>query len=96
MAAAANTTEDGVPNMDTGWAVGIEQNIFVRIFYGCIATVGITGNFLVCFALIRVPALRSRASQLIVHLSVIDMIDHEHSYSEVCSLIRIEEHQNEH
>ncbi|PIK50125.1 putative gastrin/cholecystokinin type B receptor-like [Apostichopus japonicus] len=60
--------------MDTGWAVGIEHNSFVRIIYGLIAAVGITGNFLVCFALVRIPALRNRTSQFIIHLSVTDML----------------------
>ncbi|XP_071849399.1 allatostatin-A receptor-like isoform X2 [Apostichopus japonicus] len=69
---STNITER--PRMETGWAVGIEHNIFVRVIYGFIAAVGITGNFLVCFALIRLPALRNRTSQFIIHLSVTDML----------------------
>ncbi|KAJ8043528.1 Neuropeptide SIFamide receptor [Holothuria leucospilota] len=61
-------------SVETGWAVGIEHNLFVRVVYALIASLGITGNFLVCFVLIRIPALRNRASQLIVHLAITDLL----------------------
>ena len=58
-----------------GWAVSdIENSTIVRVIYGIITLVGLVGNFLVCFTLIRIPALRSRTSHFIIHLAVSDML----------------------
>lgn len=66
-----NTTEASNP----GWSVSsIENSVAIRLIYAIITTVGLTGNFLVCFTLIRIPALRSRTSHFIIHLAVSDMI----------------------
>ncbi len=62
-------------NTNPGWAVSeIENSTAVRVVYGIITFVGLVGNFLVCFTLIRVPALRSRTSHFIIHLAISDMI----------------------
>ncbi|XP_038059840.1 galanin receptor 2b-like [Patiria miniata] len=58
-----------------GWGVGgIENSIPVRITYTIIACLGIAGNFIVIFALIRVPSLRNCTSYFIIHLAATDLI----------------------
>ncbi|XP_072032805.1 allatostatin-A receptor-like [Amphiura filiformis] len=62
-------------NSNPGWAVNeIANSTVVRVVYGIIAFVGLVGNFLVCFTLIKVPALRSRTSLFIIHLAISDII----------------------
>ncbi len=46
----------------------------VLAFYGLICILGITGNLLVAFVLLRVPSLRTNTSDFLVHLSVVDFI----------------------
>ncbi len=61
------------PTLNSGWAVGeIENSAVVRTAYALICTAGIIGNVLVCIVLMRVRALRTSTSQLLVHLSVVD------------------------
>ncbi|XP_041457374.1 allatostatin-A receptor-like [Lytechinus variegatus] len=58
-----------------GWSVSrIENSSLVRSIYGLIAIIGMSGNALVCFVLLRVPSLRTRTSQFIVHLAVTDFM----------------------
>ncbi|XP_022086337.1 allatostatin-A receptor-like [Acanthaster planci] len=58
-----------------GWGVGgIENSIPVRITYTIIACLGIAGNFIVIFALIKVPSLRNCTSYFIIHLAATDLI----------------------
>ncbi|XP_071789677.1 galanin receptor 2b-like [Asterias amurensis] len=58
-----------------GWGVGgIENSLPIRIFYTIIACLGITGNFVVIFALIRVPSLRNCTSYFIMHLAFSDLV----------------------
>ncbi|XP_071805947.1 allatostatin-A receptor-like [Asterias amurensis] len=47
---------------------------FVLILYGVICVVGILGNLLVAFVLLRVPSLRSNTSDILVHLALVDFI----------------------
>ncbi|XP_072032806.1 uncharacterized protein [Amphiura filiformis] len=62
-------------NFNPGWAVcEIENSTAVRVIYGIVALVGLVENFLVCFTLIRFPALRSRTSHFIIHLAISDII----------------------
>ncbi|XP_030847032.1 type-1 angiotensin II receptor B-like [Strongylocentrotus purpuratus] len=63
-----------IEDFDVGWTAGrIENSAFVRTIYGLIAFCGITGNALVCFVLLRVPALRTRTSHFIINLAVNDL-----------------------
>ena len=58
-----------------GWSIGeIENSVLVRVIYGIIAVIGVTGNLLVCLVLMRVPSLRSNTSVFLVHLAVVDLI----------------------
>ena len=60
---------------NSGWAAGeIENSIVVRTAYALICIAGIIGNVLVCIVLTRVRALRTNTSQLLVHLSVVDIL----------------------
>ena len=46
----------------------------VLALYGIICVLGITGNLLVAFVLLRVPSLRSNTSDFLIHLSFVDFI----------------------
>ena len=46
----------------------------VLALYGMISAVGVTGNLLVCFVLLRARSLRSNASDFLVHLSLVDLL----------------------
>ncbi len=67
-------TDDG-DDSGGGWGVGgIENSTAIRTVYGLIAFIGILGNALVCYALIRVANLRKRTSSFIIHLAITDLI----------------------
>ncbi|XP_011665444.2 gastrin/cholecystokinin type B receptor-like [Strongylocentrotus purpuratus] len=68
--------ESTAANVDgLGWSVSrIENSSLARTIYGLIALIGMSGNALVCFVLLRVPSLRTRTSQFIIHLAVTDFI----------------------
>ncbi|XP_033627783.1 allatostatin-A receptor-like [Asterias rubens] len=69
-----SVTEPGATS-NTGWSVGgIEHSVPVRTAYALICTVGIIGNVMVCIVLTRVRALRNKTSNLLVHLSVVDIM----------------------
>ncbi|XP_071793959.1 somatostatin receptor type 3-like [Asterias amurensis] len=46
----------------------------VSAFYGIVCTLGILGNLLAVFVLLRVPSLRTNTSDLLVHLSLVDCL----------------------
>ncbi len=46
----------------------------VLALYGIICVLGITGNLLVAFVLLRVPSLRTNTSDFLVHLSLVDFL----------------------
>ncbi|XP_071808081.1 somatostatin receptor type 4-like [Asterias amurensis] len=56
-----------------GWG-SFARSDFVIVLYSIICVVGITGNFLVTFVLLRVPTLRSNTSDFLIHLSLVDFI----------------------
>ncbi|XP_072043093.1 somatostatin receptor type 4-like [Amphiura filiformis] len=69
--------EPGNEGDDTsgGWGIGgIENSTAIRTVYGIIAFIGILGNAVVCFALIRVANLRKRTSSFIIHLAITDLV----------------------
>ena len=67
------TEEDTDPGK--GWGVGgIENEPWLRAIYGIIATLGIVGNLLTCFVLLRIRELRTRTSYFIIHLAVADFV----------------------
>ncbi|XP_038069385.1 galanin receptor 2a-like [Patiria miniata] len=73
--APLNTTNDVGDELNPGWGISeIENSMVVRAIYGIIAVLGITGNFVVCLVLLRVPSLRSHTSNFLVHLSLVDLI----------------------
>ena len=55
------------------WGDIANSNLVLGL-YGVICVLGITGNLLVAFVLIRVPSLRSNTSDFMVHLSLADFI----------------------
>ncbi len=62
---------------DTGWSSGrksLEDQVSIRVIYGCIAVLGIVGNFLVMFTVARVPNLRTLTNVFIVSLAFCDFI----------------------
>ncbi|XP_033647701.1 allatostatin-A receptor-like [Asterias rubens] len=68
-------TGGGSDDKAQGWIIGdIENSDLIRSIYGIIAAIGITGNFLVCWVLLRVPSLRSNTSDFLVHLAAVDLI----------------------
>lgn len=70
-----NIGGDDILESDSGWAVSdIERSAFVRVTYAFIALFGITGNALVIFVLFRIPSLRNRTSQFIIHLAFTDFL----------------------
>ena len=72
---SSSTVSPALENPNKGWGVGgIENNVWLRAAYGIIATLGIFGNLLTCFVLLRVRELRNRTSYFIVHLAFADII----------------------
>ncbi|XP_071808070.1 neuropeptide Y receptor type 1-like [Asterias amurensis] len=55
------------------WGDIANSNLVLGL-YGVICVLGITGNLLVAFVLLRVPSLRSNTSDFMVHLSLADFI----------------------
>ncbi|XP_071476846.1 galanin receptor 2b-like [Diadema antillarum] len=73
-ATAIGTDTEGDDDL-AGWAVNrIDNSAIVRTIYGLISFTGMTGNALVCLVLLRVPSLRTRTSQFIIHLAVTDFM----------------------
>ncbi|PIK55588.1 putative gastrin/cholecystokinin type B receptor-like [Apostichopus japonicus] len=71
----SNLTGPRVAEQDSGWSVSdIERSAYVRVTYAIISLFGLTGNALVIFVLVRIPSLRNRTSQFIIHLAFTDFL----------------------
>lgn len=71
----SNLTGPHVAEQDSGWSVSdIERSAYVRVTYAIISLFGLTGNALVIFVLVRIPSLRNRTSQFIIHLAFTDFL----------------------
>lgn len=69
-------TPDDVTDGDsepTNWGSFADSKVVI-VLYGIICVVGILGNLLVAFVLLRVPSLRSNTSDILVHLSLVDFL----------------------
>ncbi len=76
-----NLSEASVPSIDKTPGDGVSTTgdsdaftKFILALYCMICVVGIAGNLLVAIVLLRVPSLRSNASDFLVHLSFVDFM----------------------
>lgn len=71
------TTSGGAEDYAIGWSSdqqSLENQLSIRIIYGCISVLGIIGNFLVVFTVARVPKLQTMTNAFIVSLACCDFI----------------------
>lgn len=72
-ASELNLTDVAVAGPDISWG-NFANSDFVLALYGVICTLGIAGNLLAIFVLLRVPSLRTNTSDFLVHLSLVDFL----------------------